>query len=152
MKTYKAIDISNYLITLANSQIDEDFWISEWLTHLKLQKVLYFIQATYLVNFDEKAFEEQIMAWKYWPIVREIYEIFKGSWNSPLSIYWSYEEDIISEDDKKTINDIWEFFGKYSAYQLIDMTHSHLPWQKAKQSQEISIESIREFYTGKLVI
>lgn len=62
-KTFRAEDIANYFINLSLEQkIDDD--LPEGITHLKLQKILYFAQAAYLSLYDKPLFEEEIYAWK----------------------------------------------------------------------------------------
>jgi uncharacterized phage-associated protein len=43
-------------------------------------------------------------------------------------------------------------FGKYSSTQLVSMTHIHEPRQQTEQLEEISTDSIKDFYTGKIIL
>ena len=42
-------------------------------TNTKLQKLLYFVQGVYLAKHNKKAFEDNIIAWKYGPVIKDIY-------------------------------------------------------------------------------
>lgn len=146
-------DVANYIIKLANAEIDPDFDNNtEWITHLKLQKILYFVQATFLATKWEKAFEEKIMAWSYWPVIREIYNKYRDVGRSFLSVDTNFNENIFSDEDKELLQKIRRSFGRYSATQLVSMTHSHSPRKHSKQSEEIDPEKIKSFYMGKILI
>lgn len=149
---YKASDVANYIINLANAQIDKDFWISEWITHLKLQKILYFAQATFLSCIDKKLFNDKIYAWKHGPIVKSIYDKYKRTESKALNSDTDFDETNINDEDKKTIDNMRSFFWKYSASQLVDMSHSHDPRKKTEQSKEISTDIIKNFYKGKIIL
>jgi len=146
---YNVKDVANFVIFLANEKIDKDFNTSEGITHLKLQKILYFAQATYLACLNTKLFTEKILAYKYWPIVEEIFVQYKHT-NTPLAFDKKVNFNIIKDKDKKNLKDIREYFGKYSAFQLVEMTHAHDPRKNTKPSNEISVSSMKSFYTWKI--
>jgi len=75
---YTALDIAKYFITLANPET-EDF-----ITNLKLQKLLYYAQGFHLALFGKPLFRESLEAWQYGPVVPEIYRIYKQYGSSPL--------------------------------------------------------------------
>lgn len=61
-----AIDIARYVITVS---LDDGYPVS----NLKLQKMLYFIQGVMLVKYKKKAFDEDLVAWQYGPVVKSVY-------------------------------------------------------------------------------
>ena len=65
MKAYNAIDIAKYVIVKCMN--DE-----KPITHLNLQKVLYFIQAEYLKN-GEQLFADDFHAWEFGPAIESVY-------------------------------------------------------------------------------
>lgn len=153
MTMNKVFDIANYIIQLANQTSYPDFkFLPDWITHLKLQKILYYAQVVFLIKKGEKAFEEQILAWKYWPVVQEIYDKYTSSWRSFLDVDKERDDSILSQEDKKLLTRVREIFGRYSANQLVEMTHSDDPWQQTQQSQEITVESLINFYNGRILV
>ena len=68
---YSAETIANWFL----SNIDRESGDS--ITHLKLQKLLYYAQAWYMVLTENESepilFEEKIEAWTHGPVVREVY-------------------------------------------------------------------------------
>lgn len=160
---YNVLDICRYIINYSD---DKGYGIS----NLKLQKVLYFIQA-YFVSYTEKkepCFDAKIEAWEFGPVVPAAYHEYKqyGSNDIPridmvLQINFDnilksrmvpFDDSIISNADKEIIDGLIEKFADYSATTLVSITHNQSPWinayNKGKNSI-ISIESIREYYNGK---
>lgn len=157
---YRVETIASYFINIANTKIIDDDWTTEWISHLKLQKILYFAQAVFLSVKWTPLFEEEILAWNYWPVIESIYIEYSKKrlkWSTPLLI-----EDIIDNDfikieswDKEILNEIYKEFWKYSAWELVDITHSHKPWKDSYikwKSNIISKESIKEYYKNLFTI
>lgn len=155
---YKVLDVSRHVINYSNTQ---DYGIS----NLKLQKILYFIQAFFLVSTSERCFEERIEAWDFGPVVPEAYREYKqfGSGDIPSISYiiyfndediWEskvtkYNDDVIFEEDKLKIESVVDKFADYSATDLVTITHSQSPWINAYrrgQNNEITIDAIREYF------
>lgn len=155
---YKVLDVSRHVINYSNTK---DYGIS----NLKLQKILYFIQAFFLVSTPEKCFEERIEAWDFGPVVPEADREYKqfGSGDIPPISYivkfddediWEskvikYTDDIISEADKRRIESVVDKFADYSATDLVSITHAQTPWKEAYkkgQNTEITITSIKEYF------
>lgn len=155
---YKVLDVCRHVINYSNIK---DYGIS----NLKLQKVLYFIQAYFLISVQEKCFEEKIEAWDFGPVVTEAYREYKqfGSGDIPTVTYiidfdkeniWNskvreYSDDIILKTDKKLIEAVVDKFSDYSATDLVTITHNQAPWKNAYQkgkNNEITIDSIKEYF------
>lgn len=63
---YSAIDVAKYVILRCNT-------LNKSISNLKLQKVLYFLQAEFLVARNSPCFYEKIEAWDFGPVVPDIY-------------------------------------------------------------------------------
>lgn len=148
--TYTADNVAKYLIYLASRELVGDNQEREGITNLKLQKVLYFVQAYYLAKLNRPIFSDNIEAWEYGPVVPSIYRKYRSNVSNPIIL----EEDksSLSEEDKKMVRKIWDTFGGYSASRLVDITHAHSPWKEANKtsSQIISHKSLKEYYTPLL--
>lgn len=157
---YNVLDVCRYAINYSN---DKEYGIS----NLKLQKILYFIQACFLTNTESQApcFREKIEAWDFGPVVPEAYREYKqyGSSNIPTIVsfvdfdeedLWNtrridYDGDIIALSDKMLINAVIDKFADYSATDLVTLTHNQAPWKNAYvpyQNNEITVESIKEYF------
>lgn len=154
---YNVLEVSRYAIEYSNKK---NYGIS----NLKLQKILYFIQAYFLVEASKKCFKEKIEAWNFGPVVPEVYREYKrfGGTNIPtmtskLEFYnmWDvkrvpYGEITISDEDKKLIDDVIDHFSEYSATDLVKLTHHQAPWKNAYspyENNEITTESIEEYFS-----
>lgn len=140
---YRVLDIARYVIERSR---DTDKTIS----NLKLQKILYFIQAEFLVTKNQPCFAEEIQAWDFGPVVPDVYYAYRvfGSANIPC-IGKSRVSQIISSEDKKILNGIIDECSKYSASELVEITHNQSPWGKAYkpgQNNEITPESIKKYF------
>ena len=73
--SYPAKVIANYFIKKAIEQNDKS------LNLMKLLKLLYIAQGWSLAMFDRKIINEPIDAWKYGPVVANIYHSLKTLWD-----------------------------------------------------------------------
>ena len=79
---YKALDIANWFLIKNNAEVveheadNDDYEVYEKITHLKLQKLLYYAQGISLAIHDKPLFRENIVAWPHGPVVKEVYDIF----------------------------------------------------------------------------
>ena len=148
-KKLKAIEIARWFINRA------DRAAGEAITHLKVQKLLYFSDAYHMANF-KSIFDEQFQAWAHGPVVAEVWHEFK-----------SYQWDAIETQPAAKIKDndllnyleaVYEKFGKLGAKRLEEITHEHAPWRdvrgnlplEAKCSAIIRKETIRDFYANRI--
>jgi uncharacterized phage-associated protein len=148
------LDVARYLIYLAAPSDDEDV---DALCHLRLQKLLYYVQGWHLAARGKPLFEGRIEAWQHGPVVREIYPIFRilGYQNIPPR---EGADSGLSQLEKAFVQSVWNEYKKYSATALSEMTHKEQPWRTARGAAtptercetEITHESMRTFFLPKL--
>lgn len=159
------LDLARYIVNYSNKK---NYSIS----NLKLQKLLYFVQAYYLAftPSHEPCFSDEIEAWDFGPVVPCVYREFKsfGGGDIPtvtssyrLKIennFWSvqaepFDEDCIDKKDRKIINSVVDNFGSYSASELVQLTHRQTPWKEAyknrKKNAIITKESIWRYFDAE---
>lgn len=158
---YKVLEVCRHVINYSN---DLNYGIS----NLKLQKILYFIQAVFLVMRTEPCFEERIEAWDLGPVVPIAYREYKyyGSGNIPLitcciqvdkkniwdSVVKEYHDDVIAQRDKVLMDAVVDKFADYSATDLVSITHRQAPWKDAYvrgMNKEITTKAIKEYFDGR---
>ena len=149
MRVYNAIDIANWFI----SQFDKES--GDVITHLKVQKLLYFAEAWCQVLLDRELFSENMEAWAHGPVVREVFNQFNGSGWEPLNV----TGEIVEFDDEvcDVLLQVLDAYGDVSARTLEHLTHQDLPWKEArgalspeaKCSTAISKQSIKSYFTEK---
>lgn len=144
-------NVTNQLIIEYNTQIDnvskkygieDNCGAAEYITPLKLQKLLYYIQGIALRIYGKPAFSNDILAWQYGPVVEEIYKQYKG--RNPISTPKTDYE--VCDGLKKIIQLVVSSYGQIEAGTLIDLTHDEDPWIKSINSGTISIELIKDYF------
>lgn len=116
--------VCNFLI---NKGVDENRPI----TNISLQKMLYFAQGFHLAEKEEPLFDEDIYAWKFGPVVREVYHEYKYFGNNYISRpTFSLEfTRPLSAQSKNFLQDIWNSFKRFAPFTLVEMTHRKgSPW------------------------
>jgi len=123
----KALDVAKYFIELANEESEHD------LTNLKLQKLLYYAQGKHLIANGDILFDDAVEAWRYGPVVNEVYHALKQCGQFPVTVFdIEIEHAPLGEEAKRSVEDVWERIGKvYSGGYLVDKTHADgAPWQR----------------------
>lgn len=156
---YKALDVARYVVNYGREK-------GHLISNLKLQKILYFIQASFLVEKEDNSicFEDNIEAWDFGPVVPNAYHEFKkygagsipeikdyidssdGIWGSKKK---RFEKNIICDEDQILINEVVDEAASYSARALVDITHIQAPWadRYSKGSNNIiTNDSIKEYF------
>lgn len=114
----------------------------------KLQKILYFIQAEFLVNLDKPCFSEEIQAWSFGPVVPDVYKQYRayGATNIPDQKDEGFE--LISEQDKEHLDAIIDNAAEYSVLGLTEITHRQSPWKNAYKKNDCVIKQsvIRAYF------
>ena len=158
-----SLDIANYLLTKTKC------------THTKLHKILYFLYADYLVQYGEKLFNDEIYAFHYGPVVKEVFSKYSTLKPDEFELY-NLDENVIKLIKKELkdpiearilitnlgvekINFIDKNFAKYnnaSTQTLIDLTHKpNTPWSKRFDKNHLSNiitdDDIKEFHKNELL-
>ncbi len=138
---YDAMDVAKYVITHCRE-------MQRPISNLKLQKLLYFIQAQFLGGEDHACFFNRIEAWDLGPVVPDVYHHFKVYGSNPL-ILWNEGNFGVSAHDRRVIDRIVDRCNVYTASELVDLTHQQTPWIQAREkgyNGQITNESIRRFF------
>ena len=163
----KAKEVAIWFLAKNNSEIKEheavndDYEVYEGITHLKLQKLLYYAQGVYVAITGKKLFEEEIEAWQHGPVVADIYNLFKsyGKNNITLQLSDREEETVRKIENNREISEIlnmvYDNFAIYTAWQLREMTHvKNGPWDKAITSEHkvIDINDIKQYFESEVIV
>ena len=151
---YNVFEIVNWLRVKNNADMRQNPNIEE-LTQMKAMKLLYYIQAASLSITNKRMFDNDIVAWKYGPVVEAVHEKYKGYrgivgeiTDDDLRDYSKLQSDATASS---ILNSIYDVYGYSSAYDLMRQTHKEKPWKETPQSEVISDESIKNFYSGVFV-
>ncbi|WP_308511034.1 type II toxin-antitoxin system antitoxin SocA domain-containing protein [uncultured Treponema sp.] len=103
------------------------------ITNLKLQKLLYYAQAWYMVNNNATPlFNDEIQSWQFGPVVPSVYNRMKVFKYKPISLELKEKDfETMNKNQKDFIEDFCNYFLHFSATELVSMTHNETPWVDA---------------------
>lgn len=138
---------------------------------LKLQKLLYFIQAWHIALFEKNTLWEELPeAWVNGPVYRSIYNIFKKKFYRNENFQYKangeklqqelkevVEQSRLSSTQRDFIFDVLNIYAPMSDEKLVLSTHQALPWNKARNgyspidrcTNHSSVDDIYEYYSKK---
>lgn len=125
---YPAMDVAKAFIQLANK---ENVYENVEITHLKVQKLLYYTQGWSMAFFNKPFIDESIQAWRYGPVVVSVYSALKRYGNNQILLDETadYLAKITDQDDRTLLLEVWRVYGKLSGLELSRMTHATTTWQ-----------------------
>ncbi|WP_394261309.1 Panacea domain-containing protein [Moraxella boevrei] len=137
---YNPIDVANYIVWRANA-------IEKPITHLKLQKLLYYVVAKYAKDHDTMLINEDIVKWQYGPVAKSVYHYFKlyghNEITKPIAYLTSTEmfhltfanvdkkiSELSGDDLFETVADsVLDKLIDFSAFDLVERTHQESAWK-----------------------
>ena len=129
-------DIANYFIVRSY----EDGREAE-MTNMKVQKLLYYAQSLHLALYDVPLFSDEIQAWRHGPVCPPAYRLYNDFEAQQLPPPTKDFLGRIPPEAQKLLEEVWDYFGDYHAYQLSGMTHLEFPWKKARKGLPASAAS-----------
>ena len=96
------------------------------ISNLQLQKILYYIQYEFLTKKNYCAFSDDIEAWKFGPVVPNVYYRFCGSGGMPITLtvfFKPYEALNFDKNNKKLIDSIVEEKRELDPWDMVEETH-----------------------------
>jgi len=134
------------------------------LTHMKLQKLVFFMHAWSLALNDKLLLKEKPAAWPYGPVFDTLYHDLKSFGSNPIDslltelnpVTGNVTAMVPSPTDGsfwKLLDSVWDRYSVFSAMQLSALTHeAGGPWDKARRGQtgDIPDDWIKSHYKAKL--
>ncbi|KMT32021.1 Panacea domain-containing protein [Melissococcus plutonius] len=147
-RPYLAIYIADYIIDLCDQKGIE-------INNLKLQKIMYYLQARYLTDTGKPLFDESIQKWRYGPVIPSVYHEYKdkGAANIDkkdigfivrdpkenevanfLGCYFEeeYTSEMIIKEDREVIGEVVNALKDYTGFDLVKFTHEQSIWNEYK--------------------
>lgn len=153
---YNAIDVARHVINYSN---EKDYLLS----YNKLPKVLYYIQALFLIKRNEPCFIEDIRACEIGPEIDAISKEFDTITSLEIpptkhlseevgleTIKEKYLDDILSDNDKALIDSVVDLLSIFTSTELLNILHNQKPFKEAFDDpcyDIIKLESIKAFYS-----
>lgn len=123
---------------------------------LKMQKLVYYAYAWTLVKNGKRLFNEKIEAWPSGPVVPSLYRELKSYGSAPIGEKYlgvrneTELETVFSKfpkDVKATLDKVYEGYMTKTAFELVALTHSEIPWAETRKgllATEASSKSISD--------
>lgn len=141
--------------------------VSGSMSHLKLQKLVYYVQAYHLAYFGEPLIEDDFEAWVHGPVSRKLYDVIKQHSLLYTDVNYKHEgapmpdekvQKLLTEEQLELVGDVLKEYGQLKGLQLENLTHSELPWQNARQgfgsgdrcNEIIPKKVMKEYYREQL--
>ena len=112
------------------------------MTTMKLQKLVYYSQAWSLVWDEETMFPEKIQAWANGPVIRELFDEHKRSFQ--VTTLRKGNPSNLTDTQKETVKSVLEYYGGRSAQWLSDLTHMEDPYKITREGLQDGINSEEE--------
>lgn len=131
---YDAREIANFFLSIAHRE-------KLPLTHLSLQKILFFAHGWHLARFNEALIGQGFEAWQYGPVVRVVYDQLKSFKSKPVDKYlkkldigtgeWVDAVCCIDQSKSEFLSALYQYYSKFHASKLVDLTHEKDgPWER----------------------
>ena len=127
--SYNVFEIARYIIYHETQS-------GRYVNNLRLQKLLYFVQAKYLVEKEKPLFEERMEAWNFGPVVPKVYREYSYYGLNHIFCYDETDDFLIDSDTKKIINSMLDSCSEYATSTLVDIIHGQEPWIHAHKSDD----------------
>ena len=144
MKQHTASQVARWF--LAHNREAEVTEGAEYISNLKLQKLLYYAQGCFLAVTDKPLFSDDIVAWQHGPVVERVYHEYKSNGANGIHFTDDFDGSEFTDEENELLKEVYDTFGQYSAWKLRDMTHNETPWKTTAQRQVISQEKIKQYF------
>lgn len=137
MNNYNALIIANFIIWFVNNQT-----FNRSLTPLKLQKILYYVQANHLAQSNGiPLFTDPIEMWQYGPVVPSVYHEFKDFGINHISTTRSmvifnengfdildFQPELVDEATQAEVSRVVNHLIDLDPFVLVEKTHREHMW------------------------
>lgn len=136
------------------------------MSHLKLQKLIFYCDAYCLAYFGKELVVDQFEAWVHGPVSRKVYNSLKDKSILYSDLAYSAKDGIdvdgefgkLTQDQQGLISAVLKDLSTWTGVELEAATHHEKPWQEARNgyseadkcSELISKETTRSFYKSEM--
>lgn len=144
MARYTADTIAKWMLAYNREKADAEG--ADLISNLKLQKLLYYAQGTYLGITGHPLFDDPIVAWEHGPVIVDIYHQYRDNHSKGIDFTDDFDFSQILSQDEAILEAVYENFGQYSAWKLRNMTHTETPWKSTPRNHIIDTKLIRDYF------
>ncbi|MBQ7702417.1 MAG: DUF4065 domain-containing protein [Candidatus Methanomethylophilaceae archaeon] len=134
MATSNALDIAYHLV---KKYADE----GKPLTNIKLQKLLYFAWILHYNNTGERLFDNKFYAWKFGPVVEDVYYMYRTYAAMPIYRPLGKTEPQINKELKSLIDLVFKEYSNKTLTEIIKLAHDECgSWNSVYKDGIMDIE------------
>lgn len=153
-KTIDTIVLSNYILKHYGP-----------MSHLKLQKLVFYCDAYSLAYFGKPLIEDNFEAWVHGPVCRRLYDSLKDKSKLYSDVAYTSDGDdadkefaSLTFDQQSLINNILSQLSSWSSFELEASTHQEDPWKNARKGYNeadkcsvlIKKDDMKEYYSKEI--
>ena len=143
-------DVANYILEISRDDSEDGEY--ELISHMKLQKLIYFCQGFFLALHSQPLFPETIEAWPHGPVCPKLYDTLKVYGSSPITTSIDPEKINLDGQEKSIIAMVYNAYGQYSASRLRRMTHENGPWKNTLSKTEIPQDVLGKYFESLIEV
>lgn len=145
-----------HIITHYVNQKGED------VSHKKLQKLVYYVEAWHLVHLDSSIVDEDFEAWIHGPVVPELYSELKDFGFNNIDVindeFDTIDEELkaiiqrngITDEQLELIHSVLDKYASLSAFELEILSHNEKPWLDAREGLSPNSSSKNKINKGSM--
>lgn len=156
---YDALQIAQYVV-------NQSIRGNRSITNLKLQKLLYYIQAAFLERYGEVCYKNKITKRRHGAIVEEVYEEYRKYIDEPIKESKGvfirlgvtigtnvltmekieYKEECLLKEHRELIDEILDSYATSDPWEMVEKMLEETPVIDTEEGAEITAEKIRWYY------
>lgn len=140
---YDVMDIAEYVLNYCKKNYDS------YISNLRLQKILYYIQGEYVGTYHEPLYDNHIEAWTYGPVVPDAYYNYNSYGADKIKGFNDIDFSIFTDREKQLMNRVIERYKEGNIWSIVAQTHDESPWKlnyAEYANNEIPIEDLEEWF------
>ena len=159
--TYSALTVAYRLVTIGsplNPVLESDGGPDAvYLSHVRLQKFLYYCQGWGLALLGRPLFRQPLEAWALGPVVRDVYSVLRGRVGGIQLDDLHPEGEVLNGTADLLVDMVWREYIRYTPRELVEMTHREPAWREARAGlpadtpscNVLSLETMAKFFTAE---
>lgn len=89
---------------------------------MSILKLTYIAHGKYLAKTDTPLFTNEIQAWRYGPVIVDVYHAFCNQ-GLKVSVPLPGMPDVVDPSDTELLEEVWDEYGKLPPFKLSRLTH-----------------------------
>jgi len=136
---------------IAKRFLAKGFEDGELISPLRMQKLVYYAYSWTLAIHKVRLFDEWLQAWPNGPVVPSLYRELKKYKANPIGEDYLGGDSLeqidarmgLSKDMRRTLDEVYNQYMSKTAFELVLLTHSELPWHSARKGLDAHARSQR---------